>query len=736
MRTRRCVIFMALVLGALVGRGFADPMGTAFMYQGKLLVNGLPANGDYSILFTLYTAQSDGSQVNGQITQTVSAVDGLFSVELDFGDAAFDGQARWLEMAVKPAGSPEARTTLTPRQQLTPAPYALYAGNADRLDGLDAGAFLASGTDKWVDTTGDSMTGPLTVTSSGGGYTVNAKNTGTGHGFNGESAYQSGVGVKGAATSTSQQFTSYGGYFTGAAKYSEGAFGQSTGAAGRGVHGKATGAGGAGATEYAVGVYGEVTNSSGGKTSGGRFTASGSSGVGVRGEASGVFGTAVRGEATDASPDTNYGGYFQAAGGWGEGVHGAASGAAATYRNYGGNFDAAGGQGAGVKGSASYSGAASNVGGEFSAAGTTGQGVSGQATNGGDYLNYGGYFRAAGGQGRAVYGEATKTGDYQNYGGYFVAAGDKGVGVYAENSYSGSSDTVYPCAVQAISRSPSGMGVDALATGYSATGIVSVATNSSVGSSCIGGRFEAHGGQSTGVMGHCLNPSGTSYGGLFSSVGSTGRGVRGEAWGANGRAGEFFADGDASAYGVWASASKGLYDFYAGGKGNYGPFTGSHDVQLAADFPRDAKIGLIVSATGQTEIKRQDGEPSICSTLPTVKLADSAKDKAVLGVLLREAPLPEDHWRKAAPGERFATINALGEGRVWVSNVNGDIGVGDYITTSAIAGHGQRQDDDLLHSFTLGKATESVDWESVTGTIDAGGKTVKIHLIAVVYTSG
>src|SRR3712207_2746880 len=36
-------------------------------------------------------------------------------------------------------------TILTPRQRLTPTPYALWSREADRLDGLDAAAFAAAG---------------------------------------------------------------------------------------------------------------------------------------------------------------------------------------------------------------------------------------------------------------------------------------------------------------------------------------------------------------------------------------------------------------------------------------------------------------------------------------------------------------------------------------------------------------------------------------------------------------
>ena len=111
-------------------------------------------------------------------------------------------------------------------------------------------------------------------------------------------------------------------------------------------------------------------------------------------------------------------------------------------------------------------------------------------------------------------------------------------------------------------------------------------------------------------------------------------------------------------------------------------------------------------------------------------------DKAVLGVLVSEGTLREDHWYQAQEGERFGVVNAIGEGRVLVTNVNGTIEVGDYITTSSIPGYGQKQDDDLLHSYTLGKAIETVDWESVTETVEHDGLLYKVYLIAVVYTSG
>ena len=49
----------------------------------------------------------------------------LFHHRLDFGAGAFHGDARWLEVSVQCPGDTAA--TLFPRQELTAAPYALYA---------------------------------------------------------------------------------------------------------------------------------------------------------------------------------------------------------------------------------------------------------------------------------------------------------------------------------------------------------------------------------------------------------------------------------------------------------------------------------------------------------------------------------------------------------------------------------------------------------------------------------
>ena len=59
-------------------------------------------------------------------------IDGYFTVELDFGNV-FTGEALWLEIGVRDGSSSGDFTMLSPRQKITPAPYAIHAVTAGNL---------------------------------------------------------------------------------------------------------------------------------------------------------------------------------------------------------------------------------------------------------------------------------------------------------------------------------------------------------------------------------------------------------------------------------------------------------------------------------------------------------------------------------------------------------------------------------------------------------------------------
>jgi hypothetical protein len=111
--------------------------GSTFSYQGQLDDGGSPANGSYDLTFTLYSSTNLTSPVVGvPVTNSAVAVaNGLFTVQLNFGLGIFTGSNYWLEVAVRASGDTNAFTTLSPRQPLLPAPYAIFANTANNLLG-------------------------------------------------------------------------------------------------------------------------------------------------------------------------------------------------------------------------------------------------------------------------------------------------------------------------------------------------------------------------------------------------------------------------------------------------------------------------------------------------------------------------------------------------------------------------------------------------------------------------
>jgi hypothetical protein len=132
MGRRQILIILAVASGLLVCLpkvGNSETMGTAFTYQGRLIDVDELADGLYDFQFKLYDDIAKGKQVGTDVNVVdVDVNDGYFTVRLDFG-SVFDGDKRWLEIGVRPGylDDPNAYTTLSPRQEVTAAPYALYA---------------------------------------------------------------------------------------------------------------------------------------------------------------------------------------------------------------------------------------------------------------------------------------------------------------------------------------------------------------------------------------------------------------------------------------------------------------------------------------------------------------------------------------------------------------------------------------------------------------------------------
>ena len=162
-------------------------------------------------------------------------------------------------------------------------------------------------------------------------------------------------------------------------------------------------------------------------------------------------------------------------------------------------------------------------------------------------------------------------------------------------------------------------------------------------------------------------------------------------------------------------------------------FTGQHRCFLRG-IPREQikdKVGLIVSSdknkytmisgdivTGQNAI-------DISESIPDVSISQKAHDKACFGVISgvedpekREdlygvfgTPFPKEN------GDDRVYINSVGEGAIWVANTNGPLEAGDYITTSNVAGYGQKQDSAGLMNYTVAKITMDCDFNPETQPI-------------------
>jgi len=132
MKRKEIMAFLVLVLYLMVYLpkvSEAVPMGTAITYQGRLMDANGPSDGVYDFLFKLYN-EPNGAGYElppGYDVNDIDVIDGYFTVELDFGSSSFNGRAKWLEILLRPGDSNDVNdfVTLSPRQEVTPTPYAL-----------------------------------------------------------------------------------------------------------------------------------------------------------------------------------------------------------------------------------------------------------------------------------------------------------------------------------------------------------------------------------------------------------------------------------------------------------------------------------------------------------------------------------------------------------------------------------------------------------------------------------
>lgn len=223
---KKLKVMIGMVAMISLQAALAVNLGSEFTYQGELKSSGGPANGAYDFEFYLYSVETNGSEVASDTIDDIQVNDGVFSVELDMGNA-FIGDRLWLEIHVRDGNSNGVFTELQPRQKITAAPYA---------QGLMPGTV---------------------VDGSGNFAMVEGVNTGSsGRGLMGviANSNSSGQGVRGESNSTSSNAIGTFGLMTNGNASGAGVKGQNNGTTGYGVWGQ----GGANAT----GVLGQTNSNS------------------------------------------------------------------------------------------------------------------------------------------------------------------------------------------------------------------------------------------------------------------------------------------------------------------------------------------------------------------------------------------------------------------------------------------------------------------------------------------
>lgn len=500
MHSRLHTLLIALAITAAPAA--AQPLTTAFTYQGEIDQSGTPASGHFDLRFRLYDTASNGTQLGSTLcAPNLLLTSGRFTVALDFG-AQFSGQQRFLEIELRPTtgldcSNPAGFTTLSPRQPLTAAPFASYA--------LTAGTALAStnasqlnGQSPSYYTNAANLTGTLPSAALSGPYAGAVNFTNTSNTFTGDGSALSSLNASSLNSGTIPAARlpvplTLSGAPAGTALLS--ATNSSSTSSASAISALATSTTGATYALYAqnnsttgTGVFGWVSATTGATT-------------GVYGQSAGASGSGVQGAAT-ASTGTTFGVQGSSASSAGTGVFGWATSIVGSA--YGGHFRANSGTGAGVFGEA-IAATGPSIGVLGQAVSSTGAAVLGQATSTSG-ANYGGKFTTASPGGLALYAESTSTTNGAITARLISNATGASRALYA----TATATTANADAIVADTASPYGTAVTGQA--FATTGLNVGVSGSSEGNSGIG------------VSGATLSSTGTGYG-VFGSAAS------GAAWG-------------------------------------------------------------------------------------------------------------------------------------------------------------------------------------------------------------
>ncbi len=158
------ILIMLMIISLTIN---AAPVGSRFTYQGQLQFNSVNTTGSYDFRFELWSDENLGSLLFISNRDNIFVNDGIFNVELDFGDIVFSGDERYLKIFVKEAGSPNGYNALLPRQRVNSTPYAIQADFL-AANGATTGQVLKFDGNNWV--AGSDLSSPWQTDANGVGY--------------------------------------------------------------------------------------------------------------------------------------------------------------------------------------------------------------------------------------------------------------------------------------------------------------------------------------------------------------------------------------------------------------------------------------------------------------------------------------------------------------------------------------------------------------------------------------
>jgi hypothetical protein len=216
-----------------------------------------------------------------------------------------------------------------------------------------------------------------------------------------------------------------------------------------------------------------------------------------------------------------------------------------------------------------------------------------------------------------------------------------------------------------------------------------------------------------------------------------------------------------AAFYAYARNNVGTVRVYAMNNYAAGFFTGQHitlpdDPSIKENLAEN--VGLIMSSNDTGYTSYNDSGPitgveaiQINECLPNSSMSCIDNDPCVFGIVVDEvngSNSKSKNYMDDYESNDFRQdigksirVNSLGEGAMWVSNINGPLKNGDLITSSRIPGVGKRQDDDFVYNYTIAKVTMSCDFDLEsdkykTKPIVFEGQTYVMAYVGVVYHCG